>query len=178
MRSASRAKSSSVVAPLIGAAATAEAAILALAVNLQHALPRGEVAHCGDLLDQRLDVRAEEFRRLVARLANQVEMPRVPVGVLEPEAPLAEVDLPRDAGVDHPLQRAVDGRAADPLVLAPDQIDQVVGAEMPLLAQEDVDDAIALAGSLAAFRAEAREVDGGCAHGACLPDTGNDQRAC
>ena len=85
----------------------------------------------------------------------------MPVGVLEAEAALAEVDLARDARVHHPLQRAVDGGAADPLVLAPDQIDEIVGAEVPLLAEEHVDDQVALAGALAAGGPQAVEVRGG-----------------
>ncbi len=84
-----------------------------------------------------------------------MEVPRVPVGMLEPEAPLAEVHLAGDAGIDHPLQRAVDGGAADPLILAADQIDQIVGGEVAFLAQEHVDDEIALAGTLAAGRSKA-----------------------
>ena len=84
-----------------------------------------------------------------------MEVPRLAVGVLEAEAALAEVDLAGDAGVHHPLQRAVDGGAADALVFALDQIDEIVGAEVPLLAQEHVDDLVALAGALAAGRASA-----------------------
>ena len=114
MRSASRANSSSVVAPSTGSAPSAPgAAVLARAVDLHHALRGGEVARGGDLLDQRLDVGAEELGRLVAGLADQMEVARVPVRGLEAEAPFAEIDLAGDAGVDHPLQRAVDGGAAD-----------------------------------------------------------------
>ena len=87
---------------------------LAGAVNLQHALPRREAARRRDFLDQRLDVGAEELERVVAALADQMKVARMPVGVLEAEAAFAEIDLPRDARVDHPLQGAVDRRAADP----------------------------------------------------------------
>ena len=89
----------------------------------------------------------------VAALADQVEVARVAVGVLEAEAALAEVDLAGDAGLDHPLQRAVDGGAADARVLAADDLDEIVRADVPVLPQEDVDDEVALAGSLAARRA-------------------------
>ena len=65
-------------------------------------------------------------------------MPGMAIGRLEPRPAFAEVDLAGDAGADHPLERAVDGRAADPGILLPDQIEQIVGAEMPLLPQEDV----------------------------------------
>ena len=150
MRSASRANSSSVVRRRSAAARAPGTAVLARAVNLQHALARGESARGGDLLDQRLDVGAEELERLVAGLADQMEVPRMAVGVLEPEPALAEIDLARDAGIDHPLQRAVDRGPADALVLTADQIDELVGAEVPFLPQEDVDDEVALAGALAA----------------------------
>ena len=131
MRSASRAKSSSVVLPSIAGACASGPAVLAFAVNLHDALARGEVARGGDLLDERLDVGAEELGRLVAGLADQMKVPRVPVRVLEPEAALAEVDLARDARVDHPLQRAVDRGAADALVLAARDVEEIVGAEVP-----------------------------------------------
>ena len=67
-------------------------------------------------------------------LADQVEVPRVPVGVLETEAALAEIDLPGDAGVDHPLQRAVDGGAADPVIFPTDEVDEIVSAQVTFLA--------------------------------------------
>ena len=60
-----------------------------------------------------------------------MKVPRVAVRRLETRTPFAEVDFARDAGVDHPLQRAVDGRAADAGVLAADEVEEVVGAEMP-----------------------------------------------
>ena len=85
-------------------------------------------------------------------LADQVEVPRLAVGVLEAEAAFAEVDLAGDAGVHHPLQRAVDGGAADAVIFAADEIDEIVGAQVPFLAQEHVDDLLALAGALAAGR--------------------------
>jgi hypothetical protein len=72
-------------------------------------------------------------------------MARVPVRVLEPESPLAEVHLAGDAGVRHPLQRAVDGGSADAVIFVPDEVDQIVGAQVPFLAQEHVDDEVALA---------------------------------
>ena len=81
-------------------------------------------------------------------------MPRMPVGMLEAEPALAEVDLTRDPRVDHPLKRAVDGGAADSLIFAADQIDEVVGGEVAFLAQEDIDDEVALAGTLTPGRAQ------------------------
>ena len=82
-----------------------------------------------------------------------MEVPRVTIRRLETRAAVAEVDLARDAGVDHPLQRAVHGGAADARVLAADEIAQVVRAQMAFLAEEDTQDAIALGGALAARRA-------------------------
>ena len=94
-----------------------------------------------------------------------MEMPRLAVGVLEAEPAFAEIDLAGDAGVHHPLQRAVDGGAADALVFAADEIDEVVGAEVPFLAQEHVDDLFPLAGPLAARRLQPGEILEGGRHG-------------
>src|SRR5690606_13146563 len=63
--------------------AAAGPAVLALPVDLQDALARGEAARRGDLLDERLDVGAEELGGLVAGLADQMEMAWVAVRVLE-----------------------------------------------------------------------------------------------
>ena len=122
-------------------------AVLARAEHLQHALRRLELARAGHFLDQRFDVRAQKFERLRAGLADQMEVPRVAVGVLEAEPALAEVHLPGDAGVHHPLQRAIDRRAADPRVLAADERDEIFRAEVPLLLEEDPHDEVALAGA-------------------------------
>ena len=89
-----------------------------------------------------------------------MKVTRMAVRVLEAEPSLAEVHLARDSRVHHPLQRPVHGRAADPLIFAADQIEEVVGGEVALLSQEDVDDQVALAGPLAAGGAEALEVGG------------------
>jgi hypothetical protein len=112
------------------------------------------------LLEQRLDVRAQELERPVAGLADEMKVPRMPVGMLEAEPPLPEIHLARDARLFHPLQGAVHRRPADLLILAADQIVEVVGGEVPFLPQEDVDDEIAFAGALAAGRPEAVEVGG------------------
>ena len=85
-------------------------------------------------------------------------MTRLAVRVLESEASLSEIDLAGDARVHHPLQRPVHGGAADSAVLAADQIDQVVGAEVSLLTEEHVDDVFALARALAARRLEPGEI--------------------
>ena len=64
----------------------------------------------------------------------------MPIGVFEAELAFAEIDLTGDAGVHHPLEGAVDGGPADPLILTPDQIDQIFGGEVTLLTKKDVDD--------------------------------------
>ena len=142
----------------------AGAARFAGPVDLDHALPRREAARGGHFFDQRLDVRAQELVRAVAALADQMKVPRMPVGVLEAEAAFAEVHLARDAGVDHPLQRAVDRGPADAMIFALDEVDEIVGAQVSLLAEEHVDDQVALAGPLGAGRPKLIEVGQGCGH--------------
>jgi hypothetical protein len=120
------------------------------AVDLENALTRSESARRGNLLDQRLDVRAEEFERPAAGPADQVKVARMPVRMLEAETPLAKIDLARNAGIDHPLQGAVNGRPADALVGSSYQLDEVVGGEVSLLPEEYIDDEIPFARALAA----------------------------
>ena len=136
------------------------AAGLAGAVNLQDALARGEIARRRDLFEQRLDVGAEELERPVAGLADEMKVARMAVRVLEAEAAFAEIDLPRDPRFLHPLERAVDRGPADLLIFSADQIVQVVRREVAFLAKEDIDDEVALAGTLAAGRPQAIEVGG------------------
>ena len=97
-------------------------------------------------------------------LADQVEVTRLAVGMLEPEATLAEVNLARDARVHHPLQRAVDRGPADLLIFAAYQIDEVVGADMPFLTQEHVDDLLPLTGPFPARGFEPGQVLKGGRH--------------
>src|SRR5687767_9535542 len=119
-----------------GGRRTPRPAFLARSVDLHDALRRCKAAGAGDFLDQRLDVGAEELEGAVAALADEMKMTRLTVGVLEAEPPLAEVDLSRDARIDHPLERPVDRGAADALVFAANQIDEIVGAEMSFLAEK------------------------------------------
>ena len=77
------------------------------------------------------------------------------VGRLEARAAFAEIDLAGDPGFDHPLQRAIDGRAPDPGSLAADEIEQIVRAQMTFLLQEGLEDPVAFAGMLSAGRAQA-----------------------
>src|SRR5688572_1287861 len=94
----------------------------------------------------------------MAGFANQVEVTRLAVGVLEAEPAFAEVDFACDPRVDHPLQRAVHRRPADPMVVAANQIDEIVGAEVTFLPQEHVDDLFPLAGTLAPCGLECPDV--------------------
>ena len=80
------------------------------------------------------------------------------IGVLEPESSLAKIDLARDAGLDHPLQGAVDGGPTDPVVVAAHDVDEIIRAQMSRLPQEDVDDQVTFAGPPAAGRTQALQV--------------------
>src|SRR5262249_18060397 len=117
-----------------------------------------------DLLHQRLDVRAEELRRAMARRADQMKVARVAVRRLEARAPLAEVHFARHPGADHPLQRAVDRGAPHARRFPADDLDEIVGAEMPFLLQKDLEDAIALGRTLPARRADGVEIGKGTVH--------------
>jgi hypothetical protein len=90
-----------------------------------------------------------------------MKVPWVSVRVFEAKTPLAEVDFAGDSSVGHPLQRAVHSGAADTGVLPPDQVDEIVGAEMPFLPQKGVDDEVAFAGVLAPSGTDARNIKGG-----------------
>ena len=82
----------------------------------------------------------------------------VPVGRFETGTTFAEVDLARDAGVNHPLQCAIDGGAADAVIVGAYEIDEVIGAEVAFLAQEDIDDLLPLTRALAAGGLEPAEI--------------------
>jgi len=94
----------------------------------------------------------------MAAVADEMEVPRVPVRGLEAGAAFAEIDLPGDAGADHPLKSPVDSGSTDAWIFATDQIAKVVSAQMPFLTHEDVQDAVALAGALAAGRSQRGEI--------------------
>ena len=96
----------------------------------------------------------------MALVADEMKMPWMPVRGFEARSPLAEINLAGDPGVYHPLQRAVDGGATDPWVLFVDEITEIVRTQMTLLAQKKIENAVALAGTLAAGRAEAGEIQG------------------
>jgi len=73
-------------------------------------------------------------------------------GRLEARSAFAEIDFARDPCADHPLERSVDGGAADSGRFFVDARDQIVGAEVPLLTEKHLNDAIALGRSFAAGR--------------------------
>ena len=83
-------------------------ALFARAIDLHHALRRGEAPGRGDFLDQCFDVGAEKLEGAVTGLADQVEMPRLAIGMLEPEATSPSQPCGR-CGL-HSTQRAVTGR--------------------------------------------------------------------
>ena len=87
-----------------------------------------------------------------------MKMPRVTVSRLEAESSLAEVDLPGDAGADHPLQSAIYRGTGDTRRLAADALEEIVRADVSLLAEKHIQDAIAFAGALTARGAEAGEI--------------------
>src|SRR5688572_19827862 len=80
------------------------------------------------------------------------------VGVFEPKPTLTEINLAGNARFHHPLQRAINGGAADPVIFALDQVNEVVGAEVSLLPEEHVHDQIAFAGAFGASRPELIEI--------------------
>jgi hypothetical protein len=87
-----------------------------------------------------------------------VEVAGVAVGRLEARAAFTEIDLAREPRVDHPLQRAVDRGAADAAILAAHEVEQIVRAQVSLLAQKNREDAIAFTGALAPGRPERGEI--------------------
>ena len=79
-----------------------------------------------------------------------MKVARMSVRRLEAGAAFTEIDLARDACVDHPLQRAVHGCASDARRLRVHTRDEVVRTQVSFLAQEHVNDAISLGRSFAA----------------------------
>src|SRR5262245_28030509 len=100
----------------------------------------------------------------MAVLADQVKVARLPVRVLEAEAAFTEINLARNPGVDHPLERPIDGRPADALIFAADDVDEIVGSEVSLLTEEHVDDLLALTGVFATLRLQPAEIGKGSRH--------------
>jgi hypothetical protein len=70
----------------------------------------------------------------MTRRADEMKVARVAELRLEARAAVAEFDLPRNAGADHPLKGAVDRGAADAGRLAAHVLEKIVGAEMTFLA--------------------------------------------
>ena len=96
----------------------------------------------------------------MTHVADEMKVARMTVGRLETGPAFPKIDLAGDAGVDHPLERAVDGGATDPRILLPNEIAEVVRAQMPFLAQKEIEDAVAFAGTLAAGRTQAGKIQG------------------
>ena len=112
------------------------------------------------------DVGAQKLRRAMADRANEMEVAGMAVGRLEPRTAFAEVDLPGDAAGDHPLQRAIDRGAADARMLAADEIEEIVGAQVTFLFQEGPQNLFAFGRALAACGGEARKIgEGAFPHG-------------
>lgn len=124
----------------------ASATRLTGAVDLHHALARREPADCGHLFNEGFDIRAQKLKRLVARLANQVEMTWMSVRMLETELAIPEIHSSGDACLHHPQKRAINGGPADLSVFAPNQIDKLIGAEVPGLPQKHPHNAVPLVG--------------------------------
>src|SRR5258708_2494788 len=110
------------------------------------------MARSGNLFHERLDIRAQEFGRPVARRADQMKVPRMPVRGLISGTTFAEVDLARDSGADHPLKRSVYRGAAYSGRFAMDQRHELVSGDVAFLPQEHTEDAIPLCGAFAADR--------------------------
>jgi hypothetical protein len=142
----------------------ARAARLTGPVDLHDALSRCETTRGRNFFDQCLDIGAEKFVRAIAALADQVKVPRMAIGMFETKPTLTKVDLARDARIDHPLQRAIDGGAADAVIFAFDETDQIVSTEVPLLAEENVDDLVAFAGALGSSGPQPVDVRNGNRH--------------
>ena len=136
-------------------------ALLADAEDLDLGFDGLEVPGRRDFLEDGLDVRAQELRRAMTRVADEMKMPGVAERGLVPRTALAEIDLVGDSGGDHPLQRTIDRCPADARVLTAYEIVQFVCSDVPLLGKKQLDDAVALGGALAACRAEAREIQSG-----------------
>jgi len=95
---------------------------------------------------------------------------RVSVGWFKARSALTKIDFAGDSGTDHPLQRTVNGRPTDSWIFLVDEIAQVICAQMALLTQKEVQDAVAFAGPLATFREEPGEVQIGVSTGRQLSD--------
>jgi hypothetical protein len=91
-------------------------------------------------------------------LADQMKVAGLSIGVFEAEPAFTEIDLARDARVHHPLQRAIHGGAADPLILVTNQVNEIIGAQVTFLPQEHVDDLFPLARALTALRLQLCEI--------------------
>jgi len=97
--------------------------------------------------------------------ADQVEVTRMAVRGLVAGSTLTKIDLARNAGFDHPLQRAVHSGAADSRHLTTDEIEEIVRTQMTFLLEEDPENLVAFGGMLPACRTQTREVEIFAMHG-------------
>jgi hypothetical protein len=96
----------------------------------------------------------------MTHVANEVEMSGVAKRRFKARPTFTEIDLSGDPGVDHPLQGPIDGGAADTSVFSANQIAEIVRAQMSLLAEKDVENAVAFCGTFPAGRTEAGKIQG------------------
>src|SRR5256885_9269039 len=102
----------------------ARPAIVAGPIDLDDRARGRKPARRRNLFHQTFDVGAQKLRRSMALRADEMKMARVPVRRLVPRSTVAEIDLARDVGLDHPLERPVDGGASDTRFLPAHDVEQ------------------------------------------------------
>ena len=96
--------------------------------------------------------------------ADEMKVPWMMIRRLEAGPPFAEVDLTGEAGIHHPLQRSIHRRATDLRIFAVNEIREIIGGEMTFLPDENVQNAVALTGALAAGRKKGGKIGKGAIH--------------
>ena len=76
-------------------------------------------------------------------VADEMEVPGMAVRRFESRSPFAEIDLPGDAAIDHPLERSIDRGAANARMLTANEIEEVVRTQVTFLFQEGPQDLFA-----------------------------------
>ena len=85
----------------------------------------------------------------MARPADEMKMTWMMDRRFEARPAVAEIDFSGEAGVDHPLEGAINRGAADAGVLAAHEVHQIVRREVAFLPQEGVQNPVAFTRSLA-----------------------------
>src|SRR5262249_53335021 len=116
--------------------------VVAQPANDECVAARLEGAFLADLANDRLQRRVLELDHLVALGAVEMLVLRVAVVMLEVSLG-PELDTAKQAGVHQLAQRAIDGGPADVQLLALQLVDELIGVEMTVPA-EDVTDHVAL----------------------------------